>query len=143
MKTDTPVTIRRTDYAPPAFLVDTVDLDFDLDPAATTVRARLALRRNPAAAADAPLHLDGDGLTLVEAKLDGAVLAPERLAFAADGSLSIAGLPDAVGAGDGGAHRAGGEHLALRPLHLGRQFLHPMRGRGLPPHHLSSPTGPT
>ena len=94
MKTDTPVTIRRTDYAPPAFLVDTVDLDFDLDAGATTVRARLALRRNPAAAADAPLHLDGDGLTLVEAKLDGAVLPPERLAFAADGSLTIAGLPD-------------------------------------------------
>src|SRR4051812_7162500 len=96
MKTDTPVTIRRTDYAPPAFLVDTVDLDFDLDPASTTVRARLALRRNPAAAPDAPLHLDGDGLSLVEAKLDGAVLGPERLAFAADGSLSIAGLPDAA-----------------------------------------------
>ena len=96
MKTDTPVTIRRSDYAPPAFLVDTVALDFDLDPASTTVRARLALRRNPAAPADAPLHLDGDGLTLVEAKLDGAVLEPARLAFAADGSLSIAGLPDAA-----------------------------------------------
>ena len=60
------------------------------------MRARLALRRNPAAAADAPLHLDGDGLTLVEAKLDGAVLQPARLAFAADGSLTIAGLPDAA-----------------------------------------------
>ena len=96
MKTDTPVTIRRTDYAPPAFLVDTVELDFDLDPASTTVRARLTLRRNPAAAPDAPLHLDGDGLTLVEAKLDGAVLGPERLAFTADGSLRIAGLPAAA-----------------------------------------------
>ena len=76
MKTDTPVTIRRADYTPPAFLVDTVELDFELDPAATTVRARLALRRNPAAAPDAPLHLDGEGLTLLEARLDGVVLAP-------------------------------------------------------------------
>ncbi|TDH64107.1 aminopeptidase N [Dankookia rubra] len=94
MKTDTPVTIRRSDYAPPTFLVDTVELDFDLDAASTTVRAKLALRRNPAAAADAPLHLDGDGLTLVQAKLDGVVLPPERLAFAGDGSLTIAGLLD-------------------------------------------------
>ena len=66
MKTDTPVTIRRADYTPPAFLVDDVALEFELDPAATSVRARLALRRNPAAAPDAPLRLDGDGLALAE-----------------------------------------------------------------------------
>ncbi|MDO9712037.1 aminopeptidase N [Paracraurococcus lichenis] len=95
MRTDMPVTIRRSDYAPPAFLVDTVDLDVHLDPAATEVRARLALRRNPAAAPDAPLLLDGDGLTLLEARLDGAVLAAGRLQFGPDGSLTIADPPAA------------------------------------------------
>ena len=46
------------------------------------------------------------------------------------------GGPRCRAAGDGGAHRAGEEYRALRPLYLGRQFLHPMRGGGLPPHHL-------
>ena len=29
--------VRREDYAPPAYLIDTVDLTFDLDPAKTRV----------------------------------------------------------------------------------------------------------
>ena len=37
--------VRLADYAPPAFLVDTVDLTFELDEAATKVTARMALRR--------------------------------------------------------------------------------------------------
>ena len=41
-----PRTIHRLDYRPPAFLVDSADLRFDLDPAATVVRACLVLRRN-------------------------------------------------------------------------------------------------
>jgi len=90
-----PETIRRADYAPPAFLIDTVELDITLDPAASIIRARLALRRNPAAPADAPLRLDGDGLTLLEARLDGVPLPPERLHFAADGALTIAEPPAA------------------------------------------------
>ena len=36
---------RLADYRPPAFLIDTVALDFTLDPHATVVRSRLALRR--------------------------------------------------------------------------------------------------
>ena len=48
-----PREIRLADYAPPAFLIDTVDLHFDLDEMATTVVARLMLRRNLAAPADA------------------------------------------------------------------------------------------
>ena len=44
-----PRAIRLADYAPPAFLIDTVDLNFDLDEAATKVVSRLAVRRNPGA----------------------------------------------------------------------------------------------
>ena len=43
-----PQAIRLADYTAPDYLVDTVDLEFDLEPKETVVRARLALRRNPA-----------------------------------------------------------------------------------------------
>ncbi len=90
-----PTTVRRADYRPPSFLIDTVDLHFALDPAATTVRSRLAVRRNPAAATpDAPLHLDGEALELLEVRLDGDVLGPNRYTLQPDGALLIPGLPE-------------------------------------------------
>ena len=46
MRTDTPTPTRLADYRPPAFLIDEVQLDFHLEPGATRVKARLALRRN-------------------------------------------------------------------------------------------------
>ncbi len=70
---------RLADYQPPEFLVETVDLAFDLDESATRVRSRLAVRRNPAAAhADAPLSLDGEALTLVRIALNGEELGANR-----------------------------------------------------------------
>ena len=70
----TPHEIRLADYTPPTFLIDTVDLRFDLDEVATKVVARLALRRNPAAPARSALHLDGESLTLVRLTRDGVQL---------------------------------------------------------------------
>jgi aminopeptidase N len=90
-----PVAVRREEYRPPAFLVDTVDLHFELVPAATLVRSRLALRRNPRADPSAPLRLDGEQLTLVSLRLDGAALPAGRYDIAADGALTIAEMPDA------------------------------------------------
>ena len=91
-----PRATHRLDYRPPAFLVDTVDLTFDLDPAATLVRSRLMLRRNPAAGVtDAPLHLDGGPLTLLEISLNGEALPADRYRIGEDGSLTIPGVPDA------------------------------------------------
>ena len=46
-----PQSIRRADYAPPAFLIDHVELRFELDPQLTRVRSRLHMRRNPQAQA--------------------------------------------------------------------------------------------
>ena len=64
--------VRREDYRLPDFLIDTVDLAFTLDSAATRVASRLAIRRNPEAADPAaPLRLDGEHLTLVSLRLDG------------------------------------------------------------------------
>ncbi len=70
MKTNTPQTIYLKDYTPPAFLVDTVDLDFDIEAGGTKVRATLAMRRNPAVAAQ-PLVLDGDELETLSVAVDG------------------------------------------------------------------------
>lgn len=64
-----PATIRREDYRPPAWAVPHVDLDFDLSPERTIVRARLEVERQEAGAA---LVLDAEGLTLLSVKVDGA-----------------------------------------------------------------------
>ena len=61
-------TIRRADYTPPAFWIDTVELAFDLDPAKTRVLNKLTLRRNPDVPAQA-LRLDGDLDPFIQASL--------------------------------------------------------------------------
>ena len=86
MRTDQPVPVRLVDYRPPDHLIDTVALDFTLEPNATRVRARMEVRANPAGAAQADLRLDGVRLKLVSATMDGRALgegdyrlAPEHL----------------------------------------------------------------
>jgi aminopeptidase N len=91
----TPRETRLADYRPPDFLIDTVDLSFDLDEAATRVRSRVALRRNPASAdKGAPLALHGQDVTLVRLALDGAELGANRYRID-DGRLIIPDMPDA------------------------------------------------
>jgi len=90
-----PATVRREDYRPPAFLVDTVDLRFDLRPSATIVGAELVLRRNPAYGdLSAPLRLDGEGLTLLSLRVDGNALPPTAFTVDAHGGLVIPDLPE-------------------------------------------------
>ncbi len=75
---------RRLDYRPPAFLVDKLDLAFDLDAKATRVTATLAFRRNPDAAAKdvrMPLVLDGEQQREVRIDLDGRPLSSDRVAL--------------------------------------------------------------
>ncbi|HLQ90810.1 MAG TPA: aminopeptidase N [Xanthobacteraceae bacterium] len=91
MRTDQNVPVRLENYRPPNWLVDTVELDVALERTATRVRATLALRPNPKAAA-APLVLDGDGLNLVSLRLEGEVLAADRYVATPD-SLTITQLP--------------------------------------------------
>ncbi len=91
-----PQETRRLDYRPPPFLVDDVDLHFTLDPAATAVRSRLALRRNAAHGdAAAPLVLDGEAIALKSVRLDGETLSANRYTLGPDGRLTIPDLPDA------------------------------------------------
>jgi aminopeptidase N len=91
-----PQPIRLADYQTPDFLIDTVDLAFELGEAETLVKAHLALRRNPAAAdRQASLRLDGDELELVSLALDGAALGSDRYRLEPDGSLVVTEVPDA------------------------------------------------
>jgi len=90
MKTDTPQTVYLKDYTPPAFLVDTVDLDFVIDAGATTVTSTLAMRRNPAGTGRS-LVLEGDELETLSVAVDG-----EKVPFSATPTtLTLSDLPDA------------------------------------------------
>ena len=87
---------RRLDYRPPAFLVDDIALEFDLEPDATEVTAIYAFRRNPGAVdADrsAPLVLDGEQQMRLRIALDGRALPRERITIDA-ASLTIHDAPD-------------------------------------------------
>lgn len=94
MRDPAPQAIRLSDYTPPAFLADTVDLHVNIRDNHVCLRARLALRRNPAAPdARAPLVLDGDELQHESVALNGRVLGPDAHTVTAT-SLTIAGVPD-------------------------------------------------
>ncbi|WP_207481516.1 aminopeptidase N [Arenibaculum pallidiluteum] len=89
-----PQAIYLKDYRPPAFLIDDVDLRFELGEEATRVRSRLAMRPNPAAQGSAAtLVLDGQDLVLVALSLDGAPLAPGAYRVGEE-RLEIPGVPD-------------------------------------------------
>lgn len=70
MRTDTNPTIYRKDYTPPSYWVRTVEMGFDLDPAATRVATRMTLTRNPASSEQAVV-LHGEELELVQIRLNG------------------------------------------------------------------------
>ncbi|MFK3740044.1 aminopeptidase N [Massilia sp. TN1-12] len=94
MRTDTPLTIYRKDYTAPSYLVDTVELGFDLDPLRTVVANRLTLRRNPASA-QREIELFGEEIELVAIRLNGKTLGERE--YAIDGTvLRIASAPDDV-----------------------------------------------
>src|SRR4051812_33977627 len=83
MREPQPKTIHLKDYSPPAFRVETVELDIDIRDDHALVRAKLELRRN----APGPLVLDGDELELVSISVKDYELTPEK--------LTIANPPDA------------------------------------------------
>ena len=81
------------DYAPPDYLIETVELDFALDPKATRVKSKLRLRRNPKAApGDRPLVLDGEGLVLQSLAIDGKPLGLDDYRLG-EKSLTIHNVP--------------------------------------------------
>ena len=89
--TATPNVIRRADYAPPAFLIDTVALEFDLVPERTVVRNTMRVRRNPDASRAAHLELMGEQLEFAGAAIDGK---PFANAHAHEHGLLLDNVPD-------------------------------------------------
>ena len=91
MSDSQPKVIRRLDYRPPAFRIERVELEFDLAPETTHVKARLTVRRD--ADRPCPLTLDGEELELKSLRLDGQTMDPARYTVDAQG-LTIADPPD-------------------------------------------------
>jgi len=84
--------VKLSEYKPYDWLIDTVDLDFQLDPKATRVQAKLVMRPNPKGRRNAPVVLDGDELTLASIKLNGKTLAATDYDVSAS-SLTIKNPP--------------------------------------------------
>ncbi|MCG6868454.1 MAG: aminopeptidase N [Gammaproteobacteria bacterium] len=94
MKKGSPRAIRLKDYTPPPFLIDTVDLHFDLHEEFSEVRATLSVRRNPRAMVrPESLTLNGEQLELVSVSLDGRALDDAGYTLEAD-ALTLPGVAD-------------------------------------------------
>jgi aminopeptidase N len=87
MREPQPKAIQLKDYSPPAFKVETVELDIDIRADDALVRAKLRIKRNAAG----PLVLDGDELELQSVSVNGKkcryTVEPEK--------LTIVDVPDA------------------------------------------------
>jgi aminopeptidase N len=91
MRTDTPVTTFRTDYTPPNFFVDSVQLGFDLNLKKTLVACQFTVRRNQAATSH-DLVLHGRDCPLVWIAINGSHLTPAQ--FSVDGeTLTVPNVP--------------------------------------------------
>ncbi len=71
MRTEDSKPVRLEEYEPPSFLIDSVELEFDLDPNRTKVRSKLSVRRNTDTQYDGTLRLNGEDLELLSVKLNG------------------------------------------------------------------------
>jgi aminopeptidase N len=94
MRTDTGQVIRLADYQPTDFVLERVDLTFELDPTETKVEARLIFHRREGTDPSAPLVLDGDSLSLQSLLIDQIDLDAERYTATPD-RLEVRGLPAA------------------------------------------------
>ena len=94
MAKQSPRTTYLKDYTAPPYLIDSIDLSFELEETATSVRSRLHLRRNPdEKATERPLILDGRSLELRAISLDGQPLAKGRYSVD-DEHLIVAEVPE-------------------------------------------------
>ncbi len=93
MRTDIGQVINLADYQPTDFVLERVDLTFELDPENTKVEARLIFHRREGVDKKAPLVLDGDELTLSGLLLDQIDIPPAQY-DATPESLTIRDLPE-------------------------------------------------
>jgi aminopeptidase N len=86
-------TIFRNDYTPCDYLVETVELRFELGEETTLVHSRLTMQENyDRSGGTRPLVLDGHRFRLLSVAIDGRTLPPEEYTFG-DGHLTIDDVP--------------------------------------------------
>ena len=114
MKDAAPKAIYLADYTPPAYLIDSVRLEFRLDPLRTRVKSAIRFRPNPDTT-DRRFFLHGIGLTLVSATIDGE---PARLREVEGGIEADA--PDAGFLWEAEVEIAPEENTALEGLYMSK-----------------------
>ncbi|MBB3453997.1 aminopeptidase N [Rhizobium sp. BK313] len=95
MRTDTGQIVYLADYRPTDFVLERVDLTFELHPTETKVEARLIFHRREGTDRQAPLVLDGDELTLSGLLLDQVEVPAEQYEAMAE-SLTVRDLPESA-----------------------------------------------
>ena len=93
MREGAPKTIYRKDYKAPDFLIDSVELAFDIFDGRTRVSSKLEIQRN--ATNQAPLVLDGESLEIVSLAINGRALSSHEYRYA-NGKLTIDNVPDQI-----------------------------------------------
>jgi aminopeptidase N len=93
LKDPRPQPIYRKDYRPPEYVIDEVELRFELEPSATVVASRLRVRAREGRPAG-PLVLHGEKLELRKVVLDGTVLPRDAYRVDAE-TLTIFEVPTA------------------------------------------------
>ncbi|MES9886169.1 MAG: aminopeptidase N, partial [Candidatus Sedimenticola sp. 6PFRAG1] len=94
MLREAPKTIFLKDYRPPKYLIDRVDLIFELGEEQTLVTSTLTMRRNPLSEeSDSVLHLHGEGLELLSLAIDDQDLGHDGYLQDSSG-LTIYRVPD-------------------------------------------------
>jgi len=89
----TPPVIRREDYRVPEYLVDSIDLYFDIREQRTRVISELHVRRHPdCTAVNPPLRLNGEGIALLAVAVDGVALEEGKYVLGPQ-ALEIPGVP--------------------------------------------------
>lgn len=94
MRDPSPKTIFVKDYTPPDFLIEQVDLLFDLSAESTRVTSTLRVFRNPGVkATPTSLKLDGEQLELLSLKLNGQPIPSDQFQQSPE-ALTITSFPD-------------------------------------------------
>jgi aminopeptidase N len=93
MRDATPSAIHLQDYRKPDYLIDTVDLEFDLQEGRTQVRSAMQVRRRKGVSESSPLVLDGQELELVSVSVNKS---PRKITdlLLTDETLTLTSLAD-------------------------------------------------
>ncbi|MEE9396309.1 MAG: aminopeptidase N [Methylococcales bacterium] len=94
MRDANPTTVYLKDYKPPEFLIDSVDLEFELEEENTTVRSTLIIRKNSTShQITGSLELSGEELVLISVSIDGRELMAEDYVLSKE-TLLILNVPE-------------------------------------------------